>query len=116
MYVPCLVDNKYDLLQPLLHLYRHGHIQASDPVFLPPIASTQLPAVLRPIRDMQKGRNAWALGAVVAGKLMLLNSLCTDPDFDRSTAKSAVIREWKQLSCGVKNLANYIVSCVPELD
>lgn len=59
---------------------------------------------------MQKRRNAWALGAVVAGKLLQLDALRDASDFDDSMTKNAAVREWKQLSCGVKNLASYIVS------
>ena len=65
---------------------------------------------------MQKGRNAWALGAVVAGKLMQLDSLRDSLKFDDSMNKNAAIREWRQLSCAVRNIANYIVSCLANYD
>ncbi|ORX35479.1 hypothetical protein BD324DRAFT_633004 [Kockovaella imperatae] len=56
----------YDLLRPLLHLYRHGQIQAHDPVFLPPIPQGELPSLLKASGDADKRRNAWILGGVVA--------------------------------------------------
>ncbi|KAL1405215.1 CTP synthase ura7 [Vanrija albida] len=62
----------YELLLPLLHLYRHGHIQRHDPVALPPITPSQLPWALKPHGDSQKGRNAWHLGRAVTEKLLEL--------------------------------------------
>lgn len=59
-------DVQYDILVPLTRLYRNGHIQANDPVYLPPIQPSQLPDCLRARGDLQKRRNVWHLGAAVA--------------------------------------------------
>ncbi|ODO07652.1 hypothetical protein L198_01233 [Cryptococcus wingfieldii CBS 7118] len=66
----------YELLRPLLRLYRHGHIQSHDPVALPPISLQQLPPALKPRTEMEKGRNVWALGRVVCGKVKELGLVC----------------------------------------
>ncbi|WVQ88640.1 hypothetical protein IAS59_002376 [Cryptococcus gattii] len=65
----------YDLLSPLLRLYRHGHIQYQDPVALPHISLKQLPPALRPKNEADKGRNVWWLGRVVAQQLINLDVL-----------------------------------------
>ncbi|OXB38686.1 hypothetical protein J007_01496 [Cryptococcus neoformans] len=67
----------YDLLSPLLRLYRQGHIQSQDPVALPPISLQQLPPALRPKNEADKGRNVWWLGRVVAQQLIKLDILKT---------------------------------------
>ena len=106
----------YDLLQPLVNLYRHGHIQASDPVFLPPITPRQLPSVLRPAGDLQKGRNAWALGGVVAAKLLSMPALRPIPKSSQAVIPpngTAILDERQQLAAGVRNIANYIVRTTP---
>lgn len=59
---------------------------------------------------MQKRRNAWALGAVVTEKLLQSGMFKATSDFDEAAEKTKVTREWKQLVCGVRNLATYIVS------
>lgn len=100
------------MLQPLLHLYRHGHVQSGDPVFLPPITSTQLPTVLRPVGDLQKRRNAWALGAVVVAKLLQIDALQTSVGLEHAVSKDRIVKDWRQLACGVRNIANYIVGRV----
>ncbi|ODO12140.1 hypothetical protein I350_00926 [Cryptococcus amylolentus CBS 6273] len=66
----------YELLRPLLRLYRHGHIQSQDPVALPPISLQQLPPALKPRTEMEKGRNVWALGRVVCSKVRELGLVC----------------------------------------
>jgi hypothetical protein len=66
--------------------------------------------VLKPAGDLQKRRNAWSLGAVVTEKLLQSRIFKTAPDCDESVERSKVVREWKQLVCGVRNLATYIVS------
>ncbi|WVQ71350.1 hypothetical protein IAR50_000878 [Cryptococcus sp. DSM 104548] len=64
-----LLSIMYELLRPLLRLYRHGHIQAHDPVALPPISLQHLPPALKPKTEMEKGRNVWALGRVVCAAI-----------------------------------------------
>ncbi|TYJ52662.1 hypothetical protein B9479_006711 [Cryptococcus floricola] len=66
----------YELLRPLLRLYRHGHIQSQDPVALPPISLQQLPPALKPRTEMEKGRNVWALGRVVCSAVKELGLVC----------------------------------------
>lgn len=67
----------YDLFNPLVNLYRHGHIQQHDHVALPPVKASQLPDVLKPQGDSQKGRNVWALGCIVATKVLELPLMAT---------------------------------------
>ncbi|TXT04921.1 hypothetical protein VHUM_04004 [Vanrija humicola] len=75
----------YELLLPLLHLYRHGHIQRHDPVALPPISPSQLPWALKPHGDSQKGRNAWHLGRTVTEKLLELPLLKSSSNLSKET-------------------------------
>ncbi|RXK37377.1 hypothetical protein M231_05364 [Tremella mesenterica] len=90
----------YDLLVPLLHLYRNGHIQAHDPVALPPISPSQLPLVLQPQGDLEKGRNVWHLGNVVATRLMQLRIM---------TPRSSIVKDRiEQRRNGVTIMATYL--------
>lgn len=91
---------QYDLIMTLLQLYRHGHIQRHDPVALPPIPFAQLPEVLRPHGDKEKGRNVWHLGGVVAARLLELPLLHI----------SSLSTESRQKRDGVSIMAQYIVS------
>lgn len=84
----------------MVHLYRHGHIQKHDPVYLPPLASSQLPAALKPQGDKEKGRNAWLLGSAVASKLLDLDLL-----YSPNMSKEARTRQH-----GVLIMTQYIVS------
>ncbi|KAL7423992.1 CTP synthase ura7 [Cryptotrichosporon argae] len=86
----------YDLLSSLVQLYRHGHVQAGDAVFLPPLAASDLPRALRQEGNAQKGRNAWTLGAVVAAavvQLQILNdgNMALRVDHDGATREGTVI-------------------------
>ncbi|CAK9783523.1 unnamed protein product [Cutaneotrichosporon oleaginosum] len=89
----------YDLLTPLVQMYRHGHIQRHDPVALPPISHSQLPRALNPKGDKERGRNAWHLGSAVASMLLDLPLLLSTP----SLGKEANARRQ-----GVLIMANYI--------
>jgi hypothetical protein len=91
---------QYNLLIPLLHLYRHGHIQHLDPVALPSLTSSQLPQALRPQGDHQKGRNVWALGSTVATKVLELPLL----------SAGGLTKEESMKRDGIGMVANYIVS------
>ncbi|WVQ85745.1 hypothetical protein IAT38_007912 [Cryptococcus sp. DSM 104549] len=85
----------YELLRPLLRLYRHGHIQQQDPVALPPISLQQLPPCLRPRNEVDKGRNVWYLGRVVMQhlvKLKLLTEVAGSPrEKSNDRVRSAVV-------------------------
>lgn len=94
-------DIQYDLLQPLLKLYRNGHIQSSDPVYLPPISPSQLPGCLRPQGDLEKGRNVWFLGGRVVRRLL---------DLDIMRAGTEEPRRVRMRRKGVEVMARYIVS------
>ncbi|WVF71029.1 hypothetical protein IAT40_005826 [Kwoniella sp. CBS 6097] len=72
------LQQMFDLLSPLLHLYRHGHIQAQDPVSLPPISLHQLPAALRPKNETDKRRNVWHLGGVLSSRMIKLDLLAME--------------------------------------
>ncbi|WVR05550.1 hypothetical protein IAU60_002569 [Kwoniella sp. DSM 27419] len=91
----------YDLLVPLLHLYRHGHIQSQDPLALPPIAMSALPASLRPRNESDKRRNVWHLGGILAARLAKLGLLSEDRDHTADLSK---------LRGGVNILTNYILA------
>lgn len=91
---------QYDLLTPLVQLYRHGHIQRHDPVALPPIPHSQLPRALNPKGDKEKGRNTWYLGSAVAGMLL---------DLPLLTSVNNLGREASARRHGVLIMANYIV-------
>lgn len=95
------LTHQYDLLTPLLHLYRHGHIQKHDPVALPPLQSSQLPSVLQPQGDSEKGQNVWLLGSKVASKLVDLPLLA--PGYLHLSNNAAAKRK------GSLQIANYIV-------
>ncbi|ORY23930.1 hypothetical protein BCR39DRAFT_548287 [Naematelia encephala] len=96
-----------DLLSPYLNLLRNGHIQSHDPVYLPPILPRQLPHVLRPQGDLEKGRNAWHLGGVVAERLLNLQILQKDLK-GKSTIKGARAEiERKRIAVGV--MAHYVL-------
>lgn len=97
-----LLTEQYDLLQPLVRLYRHGHIQSHDPVALPPISSSQLPPILKPQGDKAKGKNVWHLGGVVARRLLQLSLV----ELEQPN------REIEQRRGSVYIMANYIVSAV----
>lgn len=97
---PTILIPKYDLLTPLVQLYRHGHIQRHDPVALPPISHSQLPRALNPKGDKERGRNTWFLGSAVASKLLDLPLLTASPNL----GKEATARRH-----GVLIMANYIV-------
>ncbi|WWC88223.1 uncharacterized protein L201_003128 [Kwoniella dendrophila CBS 6074] len=100
-----VLQSMYDLLQPLLKLYRHGHIQLHDPVALPPISLQSLPATLRPRNETEKGRNVWKLGNVVASKIAGLEILKQE-----DTALESDLREIERLRGGVNILINYILA------
>lgn len=100
-----MLTAQYDLLTPLVQLYRHGHIQRHDPVALPPIPHSQLPRALNPKGDKEKRRNTWYLGSAVAGMLL---------DLPLLTSVSHLGREASARRHGVLIMANYIVcdACV----
>jgi hypothetical protein len=81
-------------------MYRHGHIQQHDPVALPPLASSQLPRVLRPQGDNQKGRNVWSLGSTVVIKVLELPLVMA----------SGLNKEESMKRDGIVIVCNYIVS------
>jgi hypothetical protein len=94
----------------LLRLYRHGHIQAADPVALPPIASSNLPGVLRPQGDAQKARNVWRLGIVVASKLLELHIVgAPAAEWDGEEQQDAKRRNIESKRTAVEIMANYVV-------
>nr|XP_019050745.1 hypothetical protein I302_01187 [Kwoniella bestiolae CBS 10118]OCF29675.1 hypothetical protein I302_01187 [Kwoniella bestiolae CBS 10118] len=100
-----VLQTMYNLLQPLLKLYRHGHIQSHDPVALPPISLSTLPAILRPRNETEKGRNVWKLGHVVASKIKLLDLL------KREEKDVGVdMKEIDRLRGGVDIIINYILA------
>ena len=104
---------QYDLLEPLLHLYRHGHIQSHDPVALPSIIPAQLPSILQPQGDCGKGRNVWHLGGVVASALLelrLTREQSEEEQLESSGKKEARKRDQRRL--GIAIMANYIVRTV----
>jgi hypothetical protein len=110
------VQKQYDLLQPLLHLYRNGHIQLHDPVALPPIASSQLPSVLRPQGDAEKARNVWKLGGVVARKLLRLVIMQSQvKGGDEAHAGSNGSGEFDRRRAAVEIMAEYVVSRSPSI-
>jgi len=100
---------KYDLLQTLLHLYRDGHIQSQDPVALPPISQSQLPSVLQPQGDLEKGRNVWHLGGVVANSLLSLPLVQEIIEGARLLGPEGAGRKRDQGRMGVAVMAHYIV-------
>lgn len=102
-----LTMTQYDLLSPLVELYRHGQIQAHDPVSLPPITYAQLPLCLQPQGDLEKRRNAWQLGAVVATALLSLPILHSG---SLGKGKSNESRKMEKRRVGVAIMANYLVS------
>jgi hypothetical protein len=93
-------------MSPLVSLYRHGQIQAHDPVSLPPITSSQLPACLQPQGDHQKRRNAWNLGRVVVEAIHDLDILRTG---SLGKGKGREHRKTEQLRIGVAVMVNYLV-------
>lgn len=98
---------QYDLLNPLVALYRHGQIQEHDPVSLPPITAAQLPECLQPQGDLEKRRNAWQLGAVVANALINLKILNTGSLGKGKGKEGKKVEKRRQ---GVAIMANYLVS------
>ncbi|WWC60676.1 uncharacterized protein I303_103251 [Kwoniella dejecticola CBS 10117] len=100
-----VLQTMYDLLQPLLKLYRHGHIQSQDPVALPPISLQTLPTILRPRTETEKRRNVWRLGYVVASKMASLDLLQQDEVKTRDHPK-----EIERLRGGVDIIMNYILA------
>lgn len=97
-------------MSTLLRLYRHGHIQAADPVALPPIASSNLPGVLRPQGDAQKARNVWRLGVVVARKLLELHIVGTPATkWHEEEQHDAKRRNIQSKRTAVEIMANYVV-------
>lgn len=104
---------QFDLLSTLLRLYRHGHIQAADPVALPPITSSKLPRVLRPQGDAEKARNVWRLGGVVANKLRGLRIV--KKPAKRWSGDEQHDAKWRKIEskrAAGKIMANYVV-CHP---
>lgn len=99
-YLFAAANVQYDLIMTLLQLYRHGHIQRHDPVALPPIPFAQLPQVLQPHGDKEKGRNVWYLGGVVAARVLELPLL----------HNASLSTESRQKRDGVIIMAQYIVS------
>lgn len=97
---------QYDLLSPLVALYRHGQIQEHDPIYLPPISYAQLPECLRPQGDLEKRRNAWQLGAVVANALLGLPILHAG---SLGKGKGKESRKLEKRRTGVAVLASYLV-------
>ncbi|KAK8865580.1 hypothetical protein IAR55_000724 [Kwoniella newhampshirensis] len=93
-----------ELLQPLLQLYRHGHIQPQDPVALPPIPLQQLPPILRPKNENQKGRNVWHLGKAVAESMANLGCLQGDP-----TRSFKDVKEVERTRVAIKIMGNYLL-------
>ncbi|WRT66028.1 uncharacterized protein IL334_002979 [Kwoniella shivajii] len=98
------LQTMFDLLQPLLKLYRHGHIQSQDPVALPPIALQKLPAALRPRNEKEKGRNVWYLGSVVMNRLGGLAIL------NHKSGSFAHSKNAEKLRGGVNIVTNYILA------
>lgn len=94
---------------PLVALYRHGQIQAHDPVTLPPISFAQLPACLRAQGDHEKGRNAWHLGGVVMKAIKDLDTLRSG-SLTNGKGKGKEVRKVEQRRTGVAVIANYLVS------
>jgi hypothetical protein len=93
---------------PLVALYRHGQIQAHDPVTLPPISFSQLPACLRPQGDHEKRRNAWHLGGVVMRAIKDLEMLRTG-SLGHGKGKGKEVRKIEQRRTGVAVIANYLL-------
>ncbi|BEJ13234.1 hypothetical protein CspHIS471_0304080 [Cutaneotrichosporon sp. HIS471] len=102
-----LIRLLYDLLTPLVQMYRHGHIQRHDPVALPPISHSQLPRALNPKGDKERGRNAWHLGSAVASKLL---------DLPLLTSTVSLGREANARRQGVLIMANYIRGLTSSLE
>ncbi|WWC68294.1 uncharacterized protein I206_102218 [Kwoniella pini CBS 10737] len=100
-----VLQTMYDLLQPLLSLYRHGHIQSQDPVALPPITLQTLPSILRPRTETEKRRNVWRLGQVVASKISVMKLLKQD---EKEIHKDS--KEIERLKGGVDIITNYILA------
>lgn len=98
---------QYNLLCPLVSLYRHGQIQAHDPVYLPPINAAQLPECLQPQGDLEKRRNAWHLGSVVAKALVQLQILRTG---SLGKGKGKADSKMDKRRTAVAIMANYLVS------
>ncbi|KAK6907833.1 hypothetical protein I203_101834 [Kwoniella mangroviensis CBS 8507] len=99
-----VLQTMYDLLQPLLKLYRHGHIQPQDPVFLPPISLQALPSILRPRNETEKGRNVWKLGHIVAFNIALLDMMKRE-----EMESGAEMKETQRLRGSVDIILNYIL-------
>ncbi|WVN85486.1 uncharacterized protein L203_100632 [Cryptococcus depauperatus CBS 7841] len=105
-----ILSHIYRLLQPLLRLYTHEHIQSVDPPYLPSLALSQLPHILRPHSERDKGRNAWNLGKVVAKEILKLRVVCSQ---DGKSPNSSVIghaQSKKQLRMAVVVLTTYILA------
>ncbi|WWD05375.1 hypothetical protein V865_003449 [Kwoniella europaea PYCC6329] len=102
-----VMQTMYNLLQPLLKLYRHGHIQPQDPVSLPPISLQALPSVLRPRNEAEKGRNVWRLGHVVASKIALLYMVQWE---EKELGAGSELKEIERLRDSVDIIVNYILA------
>ncbi|WWC96602.1 hypothetical protein V866_003471 [Kwoniella sp. B9012] len=102
-----VMQTMYNLLQPLVKLYRHGHIQPQDPVSLPPISLQALPIVLRPRNEAEKGRNVWRLGHVVASKIALLDMMKQE---EKELGLRIELKEIERLRGSVDIIVNYILA------
>ncbi|WVQ96931.1 hypothetical protein IAU59_004039 [Kwoniella sp. CBS 9459] len=96
-----------DLLSPLLHLYRHGHIQAQDPVSLPPISLQQLPTTLKPKNETDKRRNVWRLGGALSAQLITLDLLKSS---EADQGEKGFAGNVDKLRAAVNILTNYILA------
>ncbi|OCF42839.1 hypothetical protein I317_03316 [Kwoniella heveanensis CBS 569] len=99
-----------ELLSPLVHLYRHGHIQAQDPVSLPPISLQQLPAPLKPKNETDKRRNVWHLGRVLSSRMMRLDLLSRGAAFAEGRETETARDGEDKLRGAVYILTNYILA------